>query len=404
MEKRKSWLSENFYILVALYAVSLFLSNDIFLPAIDTVALDLHASKSLVSTGVGLFILGSLVFQLVAGPISDRYGRRKSLLYGGLFFTLATLGTALSNSISLFLFFRFLAGVSTCMFSAAGVAAINEYYHETKVVKAVSLTINVILLSPILGPIAGAEIIKFTSWRGVFFADMIFTACILTLIFIFMPETSNREKVVSLKQNFKGLFAVAKNKKFIVHCCSLASYAAITGVWITAGPDMFMGNLGFSAQVYSWIQAPILIFYIIGNTLAPTFVHRIGSHKVVMSASKWMFTFAIILIAGNLIFGNSVYLLLFSVSSVMFIRGCLVSPYSQSTLALQKAYHGSSAAVLFTINNTFMFTASFLASAMYGFSNKSYILVILGFCLVGVLFTFIAVKKIKTTEKFPNKI
>jgi len=403
MEK-KSWLSENFYILVALYAVSLFLSNDIFLPAIDTIALDLHASKSLVSTGVGLFILGSLVFLLAAGPISDRYGRRKSLLYGGLFFALATLGTALSNNISLFLFFRFIAGISTCMFSAAGIAAINEYYHKTKVVKAMSLTINVILLSPILGPIIGALIIKHAPWRGVFIFDLIFTIIALILILFFMPETSDRTKVTSLKQNFKGLLVVMKNKKLVLHSSSLASYAAITGVWITAGPDMFMGNLGFSAQVYSWIQAPILIFYIIGNTLAPTFVHRTNSHNVIMASTKWMFVTAVIFILVNIFIGSNVYILIFSISAVMFIRGCIVSPYTQSTLALQKGYHGSSAAVLFMLNNSFMFLSSFLASAMYGFSNETYTISILGFVILGVLFTFIAVKKIKTTKEFPNAI
>ncbi len=404
MQKRKSWLSENFYILVALYAVSLFLSNDIFLPAIDTIAIDLHAKESLVSTGVGLFILGSLVFQLIAGPISDRYGRRNSLLFGGLFFVLATLGTALSNNISVFLFFRFLAGISTCMFSAAGVAAINEYYHETKVVKAISLTINVIFMSPVLGPIAGAVIIKHTSWRGIFVFDLIFTAISLILIFIFMPETSDRTKVVSLKENFKGLFIVCKNKKFLVHCAATASYAGIIAIWITAGPDIFMGNLGFSAQIYSWVQAPILIFYIIGNTLAPTLVQRTSSYTVIISTSKWIFIFSCIFLVTNIILGSSVYLLILSVASIMFIRGCLVSPYNQAILSLQSAYHGSSAAVLFTINNTFMFVASFVASAMYGSSNKSYTLMIIGFALLGVILTYVAKKKIKASKDSPNVI
>jgi DHA1 family multidrug/chloramphenicol efflux transport protein-like MFS transporter len=387
---KKHFLTKHFYILVAFYAVAVFLSNDMFLPAIGDIAKDMGTDKGIVSYGVGLYLFGALSLQFFAGPLSDKYGRRNSLIGGGIFFAFATFGIIFTHNITTFLIFRFLEGVGTCMVSAAGMASINEYYEEEEAVNAISLTINVIMLAPILGPIIGAFIIKFTSWRGIFALDLLFIATILVLIYFYMPETSNQElsSKISLKESFQGLSIAFKNKVFILHSLAVASYAGMFLIWITAGAHMFIDRLGQTPQQYSFLQLPILFAYMIGNTVSPILVRKIKTEKLIFLSTKIIIILLFCLFAINLFFDNTLFIILISLSSMMFMRGMISSPYSQYILSLERKFQGSSASVMSIVTNFGTFTGSMIASFFYNFNNLEYTLLMLGFGVLGVIFTY----------------
>ena len=68
------------------------LSIDMFLPSLPTIAAVFLADASTAQLTVTLFLAGLAVSQLVWGPLSDRFGRRRVLLAGLALYTLA--GTA----------------------------------------------------------------------------------------------------------------------------------------------------------------------------------------------------------------------------------------------------------------------------------------------------------------------
>lgn len=387
---KKHFLTRNFYILVGLYAVAVFLSNDMFLPAIGEIASDLDTSNGMVSYGVGLYLLGALTLQFFAGPLSDKYGRRNSLIGGGIFFAFSTFGIMFTHNITSFLIFRFLLGVGTCMFSAAGMASLNEYYKEEEAVKAISLTANLIMLAPILGPIIGAIIIKFTSWRGIFALDLLFITVVLILIYYYMPETSNKKlsDEISLKESFQGLSIAFKNKTFMLHSFSLASYAGMFLIWITAGTHMLIDRLGYTPQQYSFFQVPILLAYATGNTISPILVRRSDSRKVIFLSAKIVSYLLIILTIINFIFKSTLIIILITLSSMLFMRGVINAPYNQYILSLEKKFQGSSASMIAITYNTGTFAGSIIASFFYNFNNWEYTLLMLGFGALGVIFTY----------------
>lgn len=58
------------------------LSLDLYLPALPSLAAELDASPSSAQLSITACLIGLAVGQLVAGPMSDRYGRRRPLLIG----------------------------------------------------------------------------------------------------------------------------------------------------------------------------------------------------------------------------------------------------------------------------------------------------------------------------------
>ena len=58
------------------------ISTDIYLPSLPDVARDLHTSATMAQLTMTAMLIGGAVGQLVIGPLSDRFGRRKPVLVG----------------------------------------------------------------------------------------------------------------------------------------------------------------------------------------------------------------------------------------------------------------------------------------------------------------------------------
>lgn len=101
--------------LVALSGVSA-LSMNVFLPSLPGMARDFGVDYAVMQLSVSAYIAASAVLQLLAGPISDRFGRRPVVLGALVVFLLATLGTLLAPTAGSFLLFRLIqAAVAVCM-------------------------------------------------------------------------------------------------------------------------------------------------------------------------------------------------------------------------------------------------------------------------------------------------
>ena len=101
-----------FPILLALYEICTYLSNDAYLPALPNITRDLVTSNHLVQLTLTTWFMGSASTQLFLGPLADRVGRRPVLLSGGFIFIVATLACAIANNIYELLILRFIQGAT----------------------------------------------------------------------------------------------------------------------------------------------------------------------------------------------------------------------------------------------------------------------------------------------------
>ena len=66
------------------------LTMNIFLPSLPGMAAWFEAPYALMQLSVALYLALSAVLQVVIGPISDRFGRRKVLIWSLVLFLIAT--------------------------------------------------------------------------------------------------------------------------------------------------------------------------------------------------------------------------------------------------------------------------------------------------------------------------
>jgi MFS transporter, DHA1 family, multidrug resistance protein len=156
--------------LALLGALSAFgpLSMDMYLPSTPSIAASLHASQSLVQLTMSACLAGLAVGQLIAGPVSDSVGRRVPLLAGLAAFTVMSVACALAPDIGALIAFRFLQGLAGAAGIVLSLAMVRDLYDGPDLARILGSLMLVFGVAPVLAPVIGGQVLRVTSWRGVF--------------------------------------------------------------------------------------------------------------------------------------------------------------------------------------------------------------------------------------------
>src|SRR6185312_6248409 len=111
---------------------------------------------------------GLALGQIVAGPLSDRFGRRTPLIAGVAAYAVASLLCALAPSILTLVVLRFCQGVAGASGIVIARAIVRDMHSGVAAARFFSLLMLVNGLAPILAPVIGGQVLRVTTWRGVF--------------------------------------------------------------------------------------------------------------------------------------------------------------------------------------------------------------------------------------------
>src|SRR5450756_2197068 len=169
-------------------------STDLYLPALPTVATDLAASSSSIALTVTTFLVGLALGQLLAGPLSDTYGRRLPLLVGLPVFTVASLVCALTPSAGVLVALRLVQGLAGASGMAIANAVVTDYSRGRHAARLLSRLALVSGLAPIIAPLVGAQLLRVTSWRGIFVVLTGLGIVLFSAVALGLRESLPREK------------------------------------------------------------------------------------------------------------------------------------------------------------------------------------------------------------------
>jgi DHA1 family bicyclomycin/chloramphenicol resistance-like MFS transporter len=170
------------------------LSLDLYLPALPQLADDLNASASAAQLSITTCLVGLAVGQLVAGPLSDRLGRKRPLMVGLLAYLLASVACALAPSAAVLVVLRLVQGLA----GAAGIvisrAIARDLYSGRALMIFFSRLLLIAGLAPVVAPILGGQLSTIMSWRGIFGVLAGFGAVLLLAGWLGLKETLPPER------------------------------------------------------------------------------------------------------------------------------------------------------------------------------------------------------------------
>ena len=202
-----------FIALVALTTSLVAMSIDTMLPALGTMATELGAAHVNDRQLILSAFFGGLSFgQLLYGPVSDSTGRKPPLFFGIGLFIAGTLLCALTQSFSLLLLGRALAGFGAAGPRIVSVALVRDVYAGRAMARVMSFVSTVFILVPVLAPTIGQGVLAVASWRFIF-AGLVVIAVLNWLWFALrQPETlpTDRRVPFSLRRIARGTVQVLR--------------------------------------------------------------------------------------------------------------------------------------------------------------------------------------------------
>jgi DHA1 family bicyclomycin/chloramphenicol resistance-like MFS transporter len=265
-----------FVTLLAMMVSILALSIDAMLPALDQIGRDLSVAEANdVQLVISSMFLGFAAGQLVAGPLSDSYGR-KPVIYGGyVIFVAGCLMAILATSFEMLLAGRVLQGLGAAAPRIVSMALVRDGYEGRAMARIQSIVMAIFILVPALAPAAGQGVLLVADWRAIFAMLLVMALIAFVWFALRQPET----------------LAVEARRKFSMQnvaggVVEAMSYRAMTGYTIAAGIifGAFLGYLSSAQQIFqqAYGTAEMFVFYFGGVALALG-AASIFNSKVVMN-------------------------------------------------------------------------------------------------------------------------
>jgi DHA1 family bicyclomycin/chloramphenicol resistance-like MFS transporter len=242
-------------VVLILGALSAFgpLSIDMYLPGLPALGKTLDAPAWAVQLTLTACLAGLALGQILAGPLSDRFGRRGPLLVGVAAYAVASLLCALAPSIVVLIVLRFAQGVA----GAAGIviarAVVRDMHSGVAAARFFSLLMLVNGLAPILAPVIGGQVLTVTSWRGVFLVlaaigVLLLLATATGLRETLAPEQRHPGGVGETVRTFGRLLA---DRVFLGHALACGLSFGAMFAYISGSPFVLQDIYGASPQLFS---------------------------------------------------------------------------------------------------------------------------------------------------------
>lgn len=256
------------------------LSTDMYLPALPEFVEAFCISASLAQLTLTMTMLGMAFGQIFMGPLSDRFGRRKPLLIGMAVFTAASLGAYLSENISSFLVFRFLQGFSGASGIVIARAIARDVAEGPELTRFFAILMLVNGLAPILAPVIGGQVLRFTSWRGIFALLVLIGVAQFVSTLIYRETLKPAERIKSVGQSFAKFPQLVRDRYFIGHCLLQLFFFGSFFSYIGGSSFVFQNVYHVSAQMYSLIFGGIGVGLFLAGTVPARFAGRVPDEKL----------------------------------------------------------------------------------------------------------------------------
>jgi MFS transporter, DHA1 family, multidrug resistance protein len=267
--------------LISLTAMSV-LPVNIYLPALPNIAGALGASFALVNLSVAGYAIATALTEIVAGALSDRYGRRPVVLISVSIFIVASLGCALAPNIGIFLVCRtFQAAIAAC-FSVA-VVVIKETSSGREAVRNMGFAGMGWALAPMFGPTLGGILDELFGWRTIFVVLAILGGTVLVVSMRQLKETSlySGTPKGSLLASFRRVLG---SPRFWAYTLCMACSTGTLYVFLGGTPLVMSSHVGGSSVALGVYMAMVPGGFVLGSYLTGICASRVFRSHILVYA------------------------------------------------------------------------------------------------------------------------
>jgi len=265
-ERRTAWLGA---LLVGLGPISL----PLFAPALPALAENFGVSTVQGKAALTGYLAGYISMQLVAGPLSDRLGRKPIALAFCALFICASCATLMVDDMQGFLIARVLQGIGASAGVSVGRAIVLDQFDAKRSISIMTLISLILAVGPAIAPVLGGVLTYFGGWIATLAAMLAMGIGQGLLICLCLRETRARQPA-SGRPTLRVFGPMLGSRSFLYGTLCTAGATTAYNAQAVLLPFLLVETLGHSALSYALATMVVAVVYIIGNRLSRMFQNR----------------------------------------------------------------------------------------------------------------------------------
>ncbi|NCO20608.1 MAG: multidrug effflux MFS transporter [Rhodobacterales bacterium] len=275
------------------------LAMNIFLPSLPGMARYFDTDYATMQLAVAFYLTGNAVLQLLIGPVSDRFGRRPVILFGGGVFIVATVACIYAPNVEVFLALRVVQAIviSGLVLSRA---VIRDMFPQNQAASMIGYVTMGMAVAPMIAPAIGGALDATFGWQASFWVLAGLGVLVQLLVWYDLGETAAKS-TSSLADQVRQYPELLTSRRFWGYCLTAAFTSGAFFAYLGGAPYVGSVVFGMDAATLGLFFGAPAIGYMTGNFITGRYAMRYGIDAMVLAGA--------LLSAGGLTLALFVFLL-----------------------------------------------------------------------------------------------
>jgi DHA1 family bicyclomycin/chloramphenicol resistance-like MFS transporter len=288
-------------------------ASSIYVPSLPAIAAGLNTTVACVQfTFVG-YLLAFAVSMLVVGPVSDRYGRRRVMIFGVALGVVGSVAAGFSPTIGFLIAARILQGVGLSAGMVVGRATIRDLYGENDAAQIIAGLSVIVTLLQAFAPIPGGHLQAWLGWRANFAAVAVITAVALALVSRFLPQAHLPDHPRSppaaqlartIMVSYRTLIGT---RRFLAYALTATGAHAGFHIFAAGAPAVLIIGFGISPEDYGYYASLPPIGFLVGSLFSTRLTRRLGIDGLIATGSAVLVPSGLVMLALALLHVANAY-------------------------------------------------------------------------------------------------
>ena len=281
-------------------------ASTIYVPSIPAIAGAFETSIARVQLTFVGYLLAFAASMLVLGPLSDRYGRRRTILCGLALSAISSVACAISPTIDFLIAARVVQGIGACAGLVVGRAITREVWGREAAARVIAGRAIAATLMQAFAPILGGYLQGWFGWRCNFAVIGVIACVAMALVTRYVPEgragTAAPSRTGGMLASYRTLIGT---RRFLSYAFTAAGSHAGFHIFAAGAPAVLIVGFGIRPEDYGFYASLPPMGFLVGSFLSNRLTRRLGVDglitigcTVLIPAASIMVTLALLSVAN----------------------------------------------------------------------------------------------------------
>lgn len=377
------------------------IETDIYVPSFPAIMDYFKTTETILQMLLSMNFIGLCCSGLIYGPLSDAWGRKKTLLSGAVLFFLGSVGCVIAHSIEIMIFWRFIQGVGGGAMMIVTAATLFDIYSNKEATKLLGILNGIIAGSMAVAPMIGSWVGVLYGWR-MNFAIVAFLSilCLGSLLFFFQESLPQKKRTpFSMGNTFKSYWTLLCNFEFTAKVMIFTFLHNALIIYTANLSLIFISHMGVDPGLFGYYQSAIMVTFMAFSVLSAKGIDYYGPYttKKVGLAVAFLGSLFLLMLAYS---QSSPLLITLAMCVVSGGVALAMGIFGSQAMGVFPDIKGASAALICTIRLCFVSIIISITSALFDGTMVPISWVVMAYMLASLgLYGLLALRKSSKGEK-----